>query len=285
MDPGDQTLGLNDFGHWKVEALKRFLSCRGLSSSGNKEELIALAFAAHTMKIPPKQSALEKQISNNDTYTNLLKISQTKLPDPLQLYENWQDEKQGMRHWPPIFITDLTKFLMSYESEDTAKQHLNQYKIGKAYQYFKSEWLKEVYYHPVDRASLYCFLRAKCTPSQSLRSDAHTAWICCEKVSGDIKSAYCTCTAGYEQTCNHVAGLLFRVEYANKMGYTSCTSSKCEWVVPKEKSLEPAMIKDMTFERSQHGKAGIDIDASQGREEVQQVLEEQPDIDQGIYTE
>ncbi|KAK3104382.1 hypothetical protein FSP39_000663 [Pinctada imbricata] len=229
---------------------------------------------------------------------------------------------------------------MSYESEDTARQHLNQYKIGKAYQYFKSEWLKEVYYHPVDRASLYCFLRAKCTPSQSLRSDAHTAWICCEKASGDIKSAYCTCTAGYGQTCNHVAGLLFRVEYANKMGYTSCTSSKCEWVVPKERSLEPAMIKDMTFERSQHGKAGktrpplghkkrdynplpqtddsrvtehneseddeffstftdelrkslpnaclfkgIDIDASQGREEVQQVLEEQPDIDQGIYTE
>ncbi|KAK3092927.1 hypothetical protein FSP39_008973 [Pinctada imbricata] len=40
------------------------------------------------------------------------------------------------------------------------------------------------------------------------------------------------------------------------MGYTSCTSSKCEWVVPKERSLEPAMIKDMTFERSQHGKAG-----------------------------
>lgn len=61
----------------------------------------------------------------------------------------------------------------------------------------------------------------------------------------------------YGQTCNHVAGLLFRVEYANKMGYTSCTSNKCEWVVPKERPLEPAMLQDMAFKRSKHGKTGM----------------------------
>lgn len=61
----------------------------------------------------------------------------------------------------------------------------------------------------------------------------------------------------YGQTCNHVAGLLFRVEYANKMGYTSCTSNKCEWVVPKERPLEPAMLQDMAVKRSKHGKTGM----------------------------
>lgn len=40
------------------------------------------------------------------------------------------------------------------------------------------------------------------------------------------------------------------------MGYISCTSNKCEWVVPKERPLEPAMLQDMAFKRSKHGKTG-----------------------------
>ncbi|XP_056020211.1 uncharacterized protein LOC125665445 [Ostrea edulis] len=182
----------------------------------------------------------------------MFKFGESTLPDPLQLYENWQDEEQGMKNWPPLFITDLTAFLMRYETDDTAKKHLNQYKVGKAYQFFQSEWLKEVFYHHVDRTTSYCFLRAKCTPSQSLSSEPHTVWVCCAKDSGEVKSAFCTCTVGYGQTCNHVTGLLFRVEYANKMGYTSCTSNKCEWVVPKERPIEPAMIKDIAFKRAKH---------------------------------
>ena len=46
MDPGDQRITLDDFSVWKIEALRSFLSCRGLSTTGNKQELVALAFAA-----------------------------------------------------------------------------------------------------------------------------------------------------------------------------------------------------------------------------------------------
>ncbi|XP_062572904.1 uncharacterized protein LOC134234867 [Saccostrea cucullata] len=215
-----------------------------------------VGISAHVMKIPPQETSIEKQIVNSKSYKEMLQFGDMNLPDPLQLYENWQDEKFGMKNWPSLFITDLTAFLMRYETEERAKKHLNQYKVGKAYQYFQSQWLKEVFYHPIDRTSPYCFLRATCTPSKSLRSEPHTVWVCCVKDSGKVKSAFCTCTAGFGQTCNHVAGLLFRVEYANKMGCTSCTSNKCEWVVPKERPLKPAMLKDMTFERAKHGKTG-----------------------------
>ena len=34
MDPGDQRITLDDFSLWKIEALRSFLSCRGLSTTG-----------------------------------------------------------------------------------------------------------------------------------------------------------------------------------------------------------------------------------------------------------
>ena len=42
---------------------------------------------------------------------------------------------------------------------------------------------------------------------------------------GEIKSAKCTCTAGLIGSCNHVAGLLFRVEAAVfGVAHQTCTS-------------------------------------------------------------
>ena len=52
MDPGDQRITLDDFSLWKIEALRSFLSCRGLSTTGNKQELVALAFAAIELNLP-----------------------------------------------------------------------------------------------------------------------------------------------------------------------------------------------------------------------------------------
>uniref|UniRef100_A0A8W8IHF2 SWIM-type domain-containing protein n=1 Tax=Magallana gigas TaxID=29159 RepID=A0A8W8IHF2_MAGGI len=75
------------------------------------------------------------------------------------------------------------------------------------------------------------------------------------KATGHVLSAYCSCTSGLGQTCNHVAGLLFRIESANKLGLTSCTSGTCIWVKPSEKKLQPAQIKSMNFKKSRHGKS------------------------------
>ena len=58
------------------------------------------------------------------------------------------------------------------------------------------------------------------------------------------------------QTCNHIAGLLFRVEAANKMGVTASTSVPCSWNVPDtgKRLVEPKRIKDMTLTKARHDK-------------------------------
>lgn len=78
----------------------------------------------------------------------------------------------------------------------TIQAHLGEYKIGKAYEYFQAGFLKEVFYHQISEKSSYCILRARCTPSTKITDDWHNVWVCAEKTSGEIKSAYCTCTAG-----------------------------------------------------------------------------------------
>ena len=57
------------------------------------------------------------------------------------------------------------------------------------------------------------------------------------EVGGAILSAYCTCAAGLLGSCNHVAGLLFRVDAAVLIGVTHpfCTSMLASWNVPSKK--------------------------------------------------
>ena len=63
------------------------------------------------------------------------------------------------------------------------------------------------------------------------------------------------------QTCNHIAGLLFRVEAANMMGVTACTSVPCGWNVPDngKRLMEPKRIKDMQLTKARHDKKPLCI--------------------------
>ena len=90
------------------------------------------------------------------------------------------------------------EFLLNLPAEQCslAKRMLSDYKEGKAYSYFESSWLKEVYFHPISCESAYCFLRSESTPSQNINNVAHKLWVLVEKASGHVESAYCTCFAG-----------------------------------------------------------------------------------------
>ena len=58
-------------------------------------------------------------------------------------------------------------------------------------------------------------------------------------------------------TCIHVTALLFRIEAANRTGMTkpACTSKKCEWNVPAEKTvIQPARIVDMEWKSKKFSK-------------------------------
>lgn len=197
MDIDDpDSISLDTFFTWKVESLKCFLDKRGLHKDGTKAELAALCFTAVRMKVPVRPSNEEALTIKKKEYNDLLSIEGTVIPDPLKLSTGWHGEADGVKLWPPFYISDVFNyFLASYDTLSSSK-YLNEYKIGKAYEYFSSDWLKEVYYHPVSTASKYCLLRASCTPSMRVADQQHTVWSCIEKNTGKIMCSYCSCTAG-----------------------------------------------------------------------------------------
>ncbi|XP_069127476.1 uncharacterized protein [Argopecten irradians] len=255
MDPGDQCLSLNDVSMWKLDALKDFLSQRGLATKGAKDELVSLCFAAQKLSIQKLPSASEIHTQNQTGYSKLLTIDDITIKDPFQTFDGWRDEKTAISQWPPVFCSDIVKFFMSSSNVSTTEKYLNEYKVGKAY--FSTSWLREVFYQPLTHD--LCLLRAQCTPSQRLSNADHSAWVCVKQSTGDIKSAYCSCTAGLGQTCNHIAGLLFRVEAANKMGVTSCTSVPCSWTIPDtdKKIVQPLRVKDMELTKTKHNTKSV----------------------------
>ncbi|CAG2208875.1 unnamed protein product [Mytilus edulis] len=46
MDPGDQNTSLEEFKTWKTDNLQHYLTMRGLTKEGTKDELVALCFSA-----------------------------------------------------------------------------------------------------------------------------------------------------------------------------------------------------------------------------------------------
>lgn len=66
MNTEDRILTLEDLTHY-------YLSCRGLSAAGNKQEMVALAYSAHVKKIPPKKTASDNQILNSKCYSDMFK--------------------------------------------------------------------------------------------------------------------------------------------------------------------------------------------------------------------
>lgn len=190
---------LDDFKRCKVHVLKNFLRDRGLKVTGTKEELAALAYGASEMNVQVKQTKQEKLHDKVCSYSSLLTIDGTKLPDPFtELLNDWVTEADGVTQWPPTMHHEIAVYLLQSDDQDgqLSRRLLGDYKEGKAYSYFASGFLGEVHYNAISDKSPICFLRAQSQQSQHANRPHHNIWIAADKKSGDIKSAYCTCFAG-----------------------------------------------------------------------------------------
>ena len=140
-----------------------------------------------------------------------------------------------------------------------------EYKEGKAYRYFTDEFVKEIFINPISDLSKYCMMKTRCVPSQRVSSRPYDVWAIIQKDTeecpgGEVVSAYCSCPAGLLESCNHVAGMLFRIEAAVITGVTKpiCTSRLSEWVIPsKNCDLEPGRISSMVIKKDHYKKKAI----------------------------
>ena len=184
----------------------------------------------------------------------------------MELKTGWLGEENGMKFWQHVYLTDITRFYRDVINKKDLIQRIEcEYKPGKAYRYLTNNFVQEVFVNGVSEDSKYCILQTKCLPSQRISQKPYTNWAIVRKdksdsSGGEIKSAYCTCTAGLIGSCNHVAELLFRVEAAVLTGvaHPTCTSRLSEWNVPKrKKQIRLCKITSFLFVQDTYAKKTV----------------------------
>ena len=185
----------------------------------------------------------------------------TTAPSPASL-DSWLSEVDGMQCWPPTMMKDIGTFLEKHDpsrEENTFSKRLSsEYKDQKGFSYFSSQWLFEVKYHDISTISNYCFLKANCRPSMRLDNPSHEVWVLIEKKTGVIQSGICSCFAGHGQTCNHIAALLFKVDFCWQNGFIrkAVTDKQCMWKnKAKSKNIIPQQIRDLTIVKPKASRA------------------------------
>ncbi|XP_041465992.1 uncharacterized protein LOC121416564 [Lytechinus variegatus] len=149
---------------------------------------------------------------------------------------------------------EIGSYLQNIDDIPLRKRLISDNKEQKAYSYFASGWMKEVEFHQITPDSKLCFLRTKCRPSQRKHDMPWSLWAAVEKQSGVVHSAFCQCFAGYSSTCNHVAALLFKIDFAWRHGLTNpaCTSRECEWsAFAGKNAVDCARFQDLTWSKHQ----------------------------------
>lgn len=129
------------------------------------------------------------------------------------------------------------------------------------YRYYACDWVKEVFYHPVGPSNKVAYVKADVHPSMNIRKKAWKVWIIVGKKTnndpgGAIKAAHCTCPAGLMGCCNHIAGVLFRIECAVRTGATekTCTEKACQWVTPgRGVPRKPRKWRDVMVMKHKYG--------------------------------
>ena len=85
----------------------------------------------------------------------------------------------------------------------------------KAYNVFISGWVRTIYHLDIsDNENIV--INADITPAQCVSATPYVPWVALSKMQGIVLCAHCSCMAGLEETCRHVAGLLFKIEAVNR---------------------------------------------------------------------
>ena len=220
--------------------LKDYLSLRGLSISGRKRELVARAFSACERNVPIIVSDDEFKVRLETEYQSRMKGLSC---DPRSLLaDSWVND---VGSWPELDLGKVFSFILSHKEHDS--EYVGKYKLCKAYSYFASGFVGTVYSYN-DTYNI-CVLSTKVTPSQKVRDVPRDVWAAIDRAKNEVMSAWCSCTAGFSQSCNHVMALLYKVEHAVAQGYTNpaCTSIPCRWNDCSFREVEPKKIKELNI--------------------------------------
>ena len=121
-----------DFLHLTVTSLQDFLSLRGLSKSGKKDELVARAFSAYELNVPVKVP--QEVISTEVKKEYQQRLSHNNAPDPNEICpDQWIDD---VTLWPDLDWAKLFSFILKEKAVDS--EYIGKYKDQKAFSFSES---------------------------------------------------------------------------------------------------------------------------------------------------
>ena len=125
---------------------------------------------------------------------------------------------------PKTNIGQVFSFILKTKSFST--EYIGQYKIKKAYSYYKGGFVDKIFVKIIDDADRK-LIKTSVVPSQRINESKHKLWILFDH-TGDIKTAYYSCAAGTSSCCNHIVAPLYKIEFGNREGFTdaSCTEEQ-----------------------------------------------------------
>lgn len=234
----DISMSFSDFLEWTNCQLKHYLMVRGKSTTGNKRDLAARALVAFENNEPIVQSAEDLAKGLEREYQALL--GKFNIPDPEQIPQNlWTSD---VSLWPCVNIGQIFQYILDTKAFET--DYVGQYKARKAYSYFKSGHVQQIFQSMVSDDLI--LFKTKVIPSMRIREQPKAVWVLFSEVNG-IQAAHCSCTAGFSKSCNHVIAVLYKLNFASEKGFNkpSCTEISCKFNDRSKYEVEPKKVKDL----------------------------------------
>ena len=173
-----------------VVGLKNYLRRHNQYVTGNKSELLERAIGIKKLQLRDKydQDSVDSRECVSRREEKLTTPLGEKLPDPLSLASGWISDVVDI---PDFSERDVYNYLVLRLN---AKRHL------RAKVYYEDRHVYGISQHQVTDKSSHCFVRCKVIPSLPTAKVSdnpdHTVWLCMSKVTGQVHSADCSCTAG-----------------------------------------------------------------------------------------
>ena len=81
--------------------------------------------------------------------------------------------------------------------------------LKKAFRFFHDGHVQKIRLHPGEGSR--CFITASVLPSMC-KDRIYKTYLALDKVTAEVKLAFCVCAAGLSGCCNYVSGLLYALE-------------------------------------------------------------------------
>ena len=133
------------------------------------------------------------------------------------------------------------------DSKPFEADYVGQYKVKKAFSYFHSGFVSQIVMQNLSvNSETGIVLKPSVLPSEKVSSASHSVWVLLNK-SGDVMTAYCSCTAGLSRCCNHVIAVLYN--RTPRITSHSCIEVKCGFNDRWKKVTKGCNIMSMNIEK------------------------------------